>query len=96
MSQLDLFRDSRTAAPGVIQPFPITRQQGLLAEILRGLFARTEKEGRKFWKMKVREIRRDLKNAGVTKNDIDLQISALVRAVQTEMDYRPHHWQAGQ
>jgi hypothetical protein len=93
MKQLDLFRDcTMEVAPGVIQPFPIARRTDVLATIMTGLAARNERDGRKFWNASIREIKRQLKQAGVAKADIDKQIRDLTRAVQIEMDYRPHRW----
>lgn len=91
--QFDLFdRRGASEMSAILYAFPVARRSDLLSEIMRGLFSRDEKAGRRFWNSKVREIRRNLKSAGIASDEIEKQLSDLVRAVQIEIDYRADRW----
>lgn len=91
--QLDLF--SMTKGSAIVHVFPVSRRRDLIATIMHGLANRDEKQGERFWKSQVREIRRDLKKQGIQKPEIDAQLNALLRQVQIEIDYRLDRWREG-
>lgn len=93
MNQLDLFTETKPVA--AIHVFPVARRRDVIAAIMRGLAGLDEKQGERFWYKKVREIRRDLKNQGIRKAEIDAQMNDLLRAVQIEFDYRLDRWREG-
>jgi hypothetical protein len=81
--QLELFTAQK--GPAVIFRFPLARRADLVRATARELCDRAYEDGRRYWTAHARDMRRELKAAGLSRSEIEKEISAYSRAVREQV-----------
>lgn len=83
--QLDLFTVQKEAGKAAtVYRFPLCRRAALIRGIVAELQSRPYAEGKRYWSRHIRELRRDLRAAGLRGAYIDSEIRDYARAVRIE------------
>lgn len=77
--QLDLFKARK--GPAIVFRFPLARRADLVRATANHLGSSTYEAGRRYWTSHAQKIRRDLRAAGLTRREIDEEITSYSRAV---------------
>lgn len=84
--QLDLFSHQNRQGPATVYYFPMGRRAGLVRETAGELMSRTYAAGKRYWASHVQVIRRELKDSGRSRSEIDKDLKQYAEAVQHEVD----------
>ena len=83
--QLDLFTVQKEAGKvAIIYRFPLCRRAALIRETVAELQSRPYADGKRHWNRHTRELRRELRAAGLRSADIESEIRDYARAVRIE------------
>lgn len=82
--QLDLFSKASRQGTAVVFHFPMARRANEVRAAARHLLSRSYEDGRRFWSSHIQSVRRRLKEAGLSRSEIDQEIVAYSRAVRNE------------
>ena len=81
--QLDLFTARK--GPAIVYRFPLARRADLVRNTAGELCGRAYEDGRRYWNVHAREMRQQLKAAGLSRSEIDQEITAYSQAVKFEV-----------
>lgn len=87
MKQLDLF-DIRVEAQ--VYVFPPARRMDLVRSAVAGLLDRDYAGGKRFWLKHTRELTRDLRDAGVKRDEIQRLLTDYARSVRLYLHQANH------
>lgn len=81
--QLDLFQWQKAQeTSATVYRFPLARRAALIRQITAELLSRDERAGRKFWNAHIKELRRELRAAGLRSADIAHEVHDYTTAVR--------------
>jgi hypothetical protein len=78
--QLELF--DRRRGTVIMFHFPLARRADLIRETVKELAGRSYAQGKRYWSQHVQKVRKDLKAAGRSPQDIEAEITAYAQAVR--------------
>jgi hypothetical protein len=85
MRQLDLFLHSQERRSATVFNFPLHRRAAFVRQTATELASRDYQAGRKYWAGHVRALRQQMRNEGVIKEQIDLEIERYTQAVANDI-----------
>ncbi len=81
--QLDLFTHQRR--PAIVYRFPLARRADLVRRAAGELCNRAYEDGRRYWTLHAKDMRRQLKAAGLSRSEIEKEMDAYSQAVKFEV-----------
>lgn len=81
--QLDLFTPRR--GPAILYRFPLARRADLVRGTARELCNRAYEDGRRYWNAHAQKMRRELKAIGLSRSEIEKEMTAYSQAVREEV-----------
>jgi hypothetical protein len=81
--QLDLF--AVRSGPATVYRFPLARRADLVRLTAGELCKRAYEDGRRYWNVHAKDMRRQLKAAGLSRSEIEKEMEAYSQAVKFEV-----------
>lgn len=81
--QLDLFTAKK--GPANVYRFPLARRADLVRSTAGELCKRAYEDGRRYWTLHAKDMRRQLKAAGLSRSEIEKEMTAYSQAVKFEV-----------
>lgn len=81
--QLDLFTQRK--GPAIVYRFPLARRTDLVRSTAGELCKRAYEDGRRYWNVHAKDMRRRLKAEGLSRSEIEKEMSAYSQAVKSEV-----------
>lgn len=81
--QLDLFTSQN--GPAIMYRFPLARRADLVRRTAGELCNRAYEDGRRYWTLHAKDVRRQLKASGLSRIEIEKEMDAYSQAVKFEV-----------
>jgi hypothetical protein len=81
--QLDLFTPQK--GPAIVYRFPFARRSDLVRRTASELCNRAYEDGRRYWTAHAKDLRRELKLAGLSRSEIEKEMAAYSHAVREQV-----------